>query len=684
MGDSQVQVVPLAPEDRDGYQAVIDLGNRFIGRLGQLPYAAFEEAAEQSRLLIARDERAGALIGYALYRLPRNEVSLTHLCVEPDARGTGVARALVDEITRRHQDRLGVRAKCRDDYGLEQTWSSLGFKARARTTGRGRDRAPMTVWWKDHGHPDLFTEFEQPVELRAAVDLNIVRDLAAPAARRHRSDFLIADHLAGRLQLVITSGMHAELDRTSRDGRQPLVQAIDTYPTIHADRAAAESLHDQLLEVIRADEPGYPATEQDRSDLLQVSHAAAAGLSVFLTWDEGLIKLLAPAIRNLTGMKIMTPTYVVLHLDELANAEAFRQVALSGSSFSHARAGAGLRRELAAFLAKTGGERKRDLQERVEQLIQGGQGPWLVHGDDGRAIALYCGYLEGKRWSVPLLRVADHPMGDTLARHLLWLFKQQAREAGANLVEIADPHLALRVEQAADFELMTHVDGRWYAPVVDVCGTAREVVSAANGALRAAGLGAAPLLNPALTAHAAARLEHAWWPAKLLDSELPCFVVPIRSGYAHELFGYPDGIVPRDPQLSLGREHVYYHSVGNSPLAEPGRVLWLSTGKGTGSGHFFAASQLDGLMIDSPENLHAALSYYGVFDLAAVTRAARGRQQAEALRISNTEIFRAPVSLRRYHRYREQVGEGPTAFMSTRRIPAKLFGKIYREGTGTQ
>jgi hypothetical protein len=49
------------------------------------------------------------------------------------------------------------------------------FQPRAKTTGRGRDRAPMTVWWMEHGHPDLFTEFEQPVEVRAAIDLNILR-----------------------------------------------------------------------------------------------------------------------------------------------------------------------------------------------------------------------------------------------------------------------------------------------------------------------------------------------------------------------------------------------------------------------------------------------------------------------------------------------------------------------------
>jgi GNAT superfamily N-acetyltransferase len=676
-----VQVKPLAPGDRDGYEAVVKLGDRFSDRLGQLPYAAFDEAVEGSRLLVAVEGQTEVLLGYALYRVPRNEVSLTHLCVEPDSRGSGIARALIDEISNRHKDRLGIRAKCRDDYDLHETWTSLGFQARAKTTGRGRDQASMTVWWKDHGHPDLFSEYEQPVELRAAIDLNIVRDLAKPELRKRRSQYLLADYLAGRLQLVVSSGMLAELNQTPNERRQPLVDAIDAYPVVHADPIKARSLHDKILEVVRLKCAAYPRTEQDRNDLLQVAHAAAAGLSVFLTWDEALIQLVGPVVEDLASLNIMTPSYVVVHLEELANAEAFRQEALAGSNIRHARAGTQLKRELASFLAKSSGERRRELEGRVEQLLQVGREPRLVHSEEGTAIGLYCAYKSGPRWHVPLLRLADHHMADTLARHLLWVFRQEARHAGAILVDITEPHLSRRLVQAADFESMTHVDGHWYAPIIDVCSSSVEVAAAANNAFSEAGLGAPPLLSPTLTKHATARLEHAWWPAKVMDSDLPCFGVPIKSSYAHELFGYPSGLVPRNNQLSLGREHVYYHSVRNSRLTAPARVLWLATDKGPGTGHFFAASVLDGLLTDTPEKLYSALSYYGVFDLDSVKRAALGRPTAEALRVSDTEIFRRPVSMRRYRKHRDVHEKGPRAFLSSQSLPPELFAAIYHEGT---
>ncbi|PSL53292.1 acetyltransferase (GNAT) family protein [Saccharothrix carnea] len=145
MSDTSVRVEPVSADDADLLQSVVELGDLHRGRLGLLPYAAFTEAAEQSRLLVALAGEDRLPLGYALYRLPRNEVALTHLCVREEARNRGVAKALVDTITDVHRDRLGVRAKCRDDYGLDLAWRKLGFRPRARTVGRGTDRAPMTV-----------------------------------------------------------------------------------------------------------------------------------------------------------------------------------------------------------------------------------------------------------------------------------------------------------------------------------------------------------------------------------------------------------------------------------------------------------------------------------------------------------------------------------------------------------
>jgi hypothetical protein len=381
-------------------------------------------------------------------------------------------------------------------------------------------------------------------------------------------------------------------------------------------------------------------------------------------------------------MKIMAPDYVILHLEELANAESFLRRNLEDSEFTRRRAGANIEAELDDFVAGFADERLPDLRRRVRRLANEGHPLWFIDTVDRTAAALYAEVSDGGILQIPLLRLADDRLADMLARHLLWMLRREAKSNGKLLVDIAEPHMSSRLVQAAGFESLTHVDGHWYAPVVGVCGTSHEVAAVAAKSFELARLGPPPLLSRGLSPHVAARLEHAWWPAKIIDSDLPCFVVPIKSVFASELFGYPQGITPRSAQLALGREHVYYHSAARSVLGAPARILWLATGKGPGAGHFFAASKLDGLMENTPEKLHAALSYYGVFNLSAVTKAARGRTTAEALRVSNTEVFDRPVPMRTYLAHLSRLGGGgaPT-FYTARRLSPELFAAVYMDGT---
>lgn len=679
--NAAIRIEALEPGSDEMLSAIISLGDRHRDHLGQLPHAVYREAAEQERLLVAVPRSGGRPVGYALFRLPRNEVALTHLCVDDEVRSQGVAKALVQAISTRHDARLGIRAKCRDDYGLDGAWRAFGFAPRARAFGRGRDRAPMTVWWKDHGHPDLFTEFESPVDLRAAIDLNIVRDLDEPEKRKHRSDFLIADDLVGRLQLVVTSGMSQEIGRAEAAQRASLMAAIKDYPLVNADPITAERIRVAIVTALQERLPTYPTTAQDDGDLLQVAHAAAAGTSVFLTWDDRLANTLGPIVERLTSMKIMAPDYVVSHLDELANADSFPNQSLEGSELERFPAGYEFEWELDAFVARAAGERRNELRDLLRQLVRGNHERRCIRLADGTPVALYAVERNDGVFRVPLLRLADHKIADLLARHLLWSLRRQARAEGAKLIDISEPKMSTRLVQAADFESMVHADGHWYTPIVDVCGTSGEVAATAATALRSAGLSAPPLIAPGLSPHAAARLEQAWWPAKITDSELPCYVVLIKVHYASELFGYPVGLTARDTQLALGREHVYYHSARSSKLTAPARVLWWATGKGPGTGHFFGVSKLDDLMVDTPERLYGMLSYYGVFEENAVVKAANGQPKAEALRLSNTELFDHPVSERRYHRLRDLHKTGPAAFYGVQHMPAELFAAIYNEGT---
>jgi len=73
------------------YERVIELGNANSVTLGFLPYEAIEQAAVDGRVLAFVDD--GEVKGYALFgkRVRTGDISLTHLCVDRDQRGQGIA-----------------------------------------------------------------------------------------------------------------------------------------------------------------------------------------------------------------------------------------------------------------------------------------------------------------------------------------------------------------------------------------------------------------------------------------------------------------------------------------------------------------------------------------------------------------------------------------------------------------
>lgn len=678
-----VQIRRVQPEE-PAVDLLIAMGDQARRTLGLMPRAVYRDAAEKGWLLSASlGER---LVGYALFRLPRNEVALAHLCVSEETRGCGVARALVTYISELHGDRLGIKAKCRDDYGLESMWQALGFTVRSTTVGRGKNRDPITVWWRDHGHPDLFTELDEPVLLDVALDVNILMDLhtraGQPAAQR--SEVLLADHLVDRFRLVVTAGLDKDLARHPPEQRTQLDAAAAHYTKRTAPPQRSQALFDQLTAALAARH--RLLSEQDRGDLWQIAEAVAAGLGILLTWDDGLrsrYSQIQSQIPELKEFRVLDPNHLITHLDELTRAWAYRPAVLQGSDYEQTLAGADAEPVLLSFLANSSGERRSELRDTIRALARHQVPRWLI-GEPGQPpIATYATRPDGRILRVPLLRLANHPLSETMARQLLWLLRRDARDQSASVIDISDRHVGDVINRAAAFDAFHREDDHWYAWTIDVCGTSHTISRAATEARGLVGLGAAPLLRPGLPAPATAQVERTLWPAKIIDSDLPCYILPIQSRWSSELLGYPTQLTARRPELSLGREQVYYRAA-DGRLSAPARILW----RVSQSGHYVAASiigtsLLDAIDVDTPEHLFANLGYYGVFDLDMIRGAARGRPVVQALRYSDTELFPVPITDAVYERIRTTTG-GPRQFYGPRSITADLFAALYTHAHSPQ
>jgi GNAT superfamily N-acetyltransferase len=674
-----VRLALAAGGDELGIMAAVEVGNRARVTLGHMPYSAYRQAARDGTLLLAT---AGEeIIGYALFGLTRRRVRLTHLCVDPAWRGRGVAHRLVEWISDRHAAYPGILAKCRVDYELGDMWIRLGFTPLSQRPGRSRAGHLLISWWRDHGHPDLFTRDDGNVLARAAIDLNVLRDLVdVDRTDAIESKALVADQIADRLQVVRTAALDMEINHMDVPLRSRCMARAQELPLVRADAAQVAQVKADLLAAVHAVDLGYPHTEQDRCDVAHVTDAIAAGLTVFATRDESLIRTLGPAARQY-GLRILRPADVVSHVDELARADAYRPAAVLGTRYRQQLMGVGADDQLSALVNNVAGERPRDLRKTVRGLTLTACDRTGIYDPAGRLVAAVAVRRRDDMLTVPFARVTNAGVADTLARQMLFYLRHQARDAGARTIEITDRYLSAPIRRAAVVDGFHEHGHRFYAFVVDVCAPADQVEHHAVVAARRAGVPEPPPLRSDMPAVVTAELERIWWPAKVTDSGLPAYLIPIQQAFSAELLGVPEALLPRGDSLGLAREHVYYRSPGGAQLNAPARLLWYMSSGGHRNPYpsaVIACSQLDTVVTGDPRELFERFRHLGVWDETQVYGAAR-RGIVQALRFTNTELLdHVPLSrLRALAATHRQNGVPP---QWPQRISSAMFAAVYREG----
>ncbi|MEV5898416.1 GNAT family N-acetyltransferase [Streptomyces sp. NPDC052127] len=678
-----VQIKAVGPNDDELLAAVIDLGNRNRRTLGFLPHAAFHQAAETGTLLAA--VKGARLAGYALYGLPGDRVRLTHLCVDDAYRRQGVNQHLVNAISKRHTDRLGILLRCRKDYGLEKMWTRLGFQARTEVDGRGGAREPLVVWWRSHGHPDLFTDLESPALVTAAMDCNVFADLHSSHDRNgaEETKALSAQWLGDLLELVVLPQLVQEIHAV-RDAaeRRSQISALSHYRQPSLEQLDQDQIFRTLTETAWEDLGlELPRTANDRGDLAYVVQAHAAGIQLLITRDAGLLEL-SPVADKVCGVRILRPADSVVAIDELKRTQAYQPGSLLGTALTTTAVPSGQEQEQLVFLNKPGGERQKAFKARLRDFAAQPH-QWIrqqIASKDGQLLATYCHETRDGELRVPLLRVNEqHPLGATLARQLLFLLRQRCRAEGVEVLRLTDPHPQRAVRAAAEEDAFRPAGTGLVALVLDQISD-----SAALGARVASISGRLGIELPALTASlpaaAASAVEHAWWPAKITDAQLPVFLVPVRPAWAYELFGYPEGLLSRNDQLGLSREHVYYRSSRPRGETAPARILWYaSTDKSASVSAVIGCSRLDQCVTDDGERLYRQFKHLGVYKREHVRAACDEHGRAMALRFSDTGLFPSPVSYRRLVELGARNGQNINV-QSVLKISPDLFRDLYEEG----
>lgn len=640
-GPGAVRVIAPGDTAYPGLAAVIELGDRWKKTLGLFPHSAYKECERDGNLLVAVE--AGELLGYTVFSRRRRigDVKLIHVCVAEGARRSGVAKAMVDQVSARHPDAIGITAYCRRDYGLSQVWERLGFRWMG---DRPRESAKvLAVWHRSHGHMTLFDSINQDGDDRlvVAVDTNVLSDIASPTTRAESSASaaLMADWLDDEIDVVYTASVANEAAGTdSKEMRAKLAGTLAFLRELRIDTDVFVPLHEEISELVTPEEHAKDASLE--RDIRHLAEAIAAGADVLVTNDANAIRVLSGPARTVSELVMVGPSEVIGQIDQVRSRSTYQPLRLQETNLAIQKARGGEGDELINMLNNAAGERLSDFQRLLRDTTQDPrthQARWLVRDPDSRLLAVYTIRQAEGRLEVPLFRIARSSLRETLTRQLLRRIRLHALEADRSSIAITDPLPPTVVSRAA-------VDDGFVRGGTVLVGRAisKEVrVSEVADLLKGIDI-AEPTSMPMLTAIEAFDLEHRFWPLRIVDAQLPCYIVPIRLTYAADLLCTSRTLFGRDTSLGLSLEHIYYRAPVAIGVRGPGRILWYESSD-AGQGAITAVSHLEAVERDTPESLHGRYGRFGVWKLPAIREVSRGGQ-VEALRFRNTQLLEKPVS----------------------------------------
>jgi hypothetical protein len=184
-------------------------------------------------------------------------------------------------------------------------------------------------------------------------------------------------------------------------------------------------------------------------------------------------------------------------------------------------------------------------------------------------------------------------------------------------------------------------------------------------------------------------LERKLWPLKLSDVDVPTYIIPIRSLWAANLFDHyqaSHNLFGARAEIAWHRENIYYRSL--TPVSEkaPGRILWYTSTDAKNpiarEKGIVACSYLDEVHTDDIKSLFQKFKNYGVYEWNDIYKSA-GKDSSKimkALKFSDTEVFKLPVSLTKVSEILLKNGKPANTFASPLLVKKDIFNEIYKAG----
>lgn len=660
------------------YSAVKQLGKKYNATLGFMPEGGFDDYAVRKCIITASED--DQLMGYLMYRQTSRygRIVIVHLVVDKPYRKQGVTTALLDTLRDRFKDSgaQGMVLNCREDFKTpSKLWEHYGFIAKGQKRSRSFETHYLTTWWYPFDQKDLFTlAYEDSDKVRALMDANIIMKLrdAETGNRQHldpKEDprCLLADWLVEEADLCYAPEIFNEIYRDMDfERRQRTNVFLSNFTQVPYNVEDQKNTAKQLTIILTG------STENDESDRKQVACCIVAGIPYFITYDEKIIKK-KDEIAELYDLEILTPQEFLMRIDQLLHSEKYAPVLLRGvARHTVSRLNSkSLQRCVESFRAVRQRERKLDFENAVNDCVNK-EGEIYTVCNQGEEVSFSGVSMNEEEARIHFLRVAEGPLCTSLFCQIVTDLLRTCVEEGQKRIVMEDRYLT--VEQRS-FLLNFGFQAQDEKFVKEI---RNEIVTIDD-------LPWKDLSNQQLL-----RIENVFFPLKVRDLDIPCYIVPIRPYWAGQLF---DSVVSggqlfgADPSRLWSFENVYYRHT--KPITEkaPARILWYESNdkeEHTRSKRVVACSYLTEVYTDKPKVLYKMFKHYGIYEWEDIYKLSGGKIDVNirALKFSHTELFAHPIGLDVVNDVLKHYGYGRSTFPSPLKVKKEVFFDLYKMGKG--
>lgn len=664
----------------------VELGDNNSKTLGFLPHDAFKNYAKQNQLIGAFKKDSNELLGYVLYRVSYNKVTIVHLCINENLRRNNTAGKLVEYLKNNTKQYDGIRLSCRNDYGIDRVWERFNFVPIKEKPGRSKKALPLTVWWYPHYQNNLLTQisdYELNNKIVAVIDMNVFLDIKEE--RVQESLALKSDWLLSETILYYTREIHNEINKACtpelKKSSRELLGHFNELP--YKDEKEYSRV---LLELKNM----FPQKHKnDKSDLSHIAYSISGGAQFFITRDEEILK--NRRFFENYNLIVYRPSEFITHLDENIQVSKYKPQTLIGTSISSKSITV---ENIDFYIGKFQNtlEKKITFQNIIrDSLSDPNRFELITISKENLPLAfiIFDRTIENKL-KIPVFRFLNNNLKITLSKHLLFKLIHTASIENRIFIEITEEYLDEDIKKTIQEARFTKLGNTWHKINLKRILNTMELDSETNQNPEVKKITKQINLNCNEDEEFIKKYnyERHLSPLKIKDLDIPTYIIPIKPHWAEQLFNDKSKekleLYEPEYELLLNRENVYYRSSTPKVINAPARILWYSSEnqRTKAKGSLIAASYIDEIFIDNPKKLFKQFEKLGIYKWKDISATSDKNNMIMAFVFSDTELFKNPISLKRICDLFNEFENKKFMALAPIKIKIETYLAAYKQGVG--